>query len=333
MMRLQTSRRGAVLLLVMGAVALLAILAVEVSHRAKMDVSRTSRESQNLAFERCFFSGRELAKGLLTEGREKGWDSKAGAWSKSFAVELNAGERIRVSIADEAGKLNILQLINSAGTRLPRPDSLDRLFDYLKTEDSRRREYWERMGLKVRERLDGARQYEMFTLDGLREAGLTRAEVFGGYPAQELTSGIEKSQSAFPLCELLTVVGEGKFNLNTASKAVLFSMEPRITQAQVEQIALYRGDASEGDIVPFQRKEELGNVPGFTAQTSNDAAASLWRSVQEKVDVKSKYFSVRMLAEVQGKTREAWCYLEVPPPPYIKPLPDIQVLMCEEIEP
>src|SRR5450631_3046654 len=103
--------RGAALLLVLAAVALLAALAVEIASRASADTLRATRSARDGAFRRLFDSGAEIARGLLVEPEP----SIVTHWGQSWNCELHfshaTGQDAVTRIEDESGKLNIARAI------------------------------------------------------------------------------------------------------------------------------------------------------------------------------------------------------------------------------
>jgi hypothetical protein len=310
--------RGVVLVLVLGAVAILTILAVEVAHRAGLSASASARAGREGVFDRAFQSGLAVAQALLSEGRsgQLGFDYLGDAWSKTVEIEPEAGVKVRVSVSDEAGKLNIASTLQTDADALQTKQALRRLFEFLRSEGSVRSVDWGRVEKALLERLglgekkDGEKQgvAPLLTLDGLREAGLSRELVFGP---------LDRSQEpdAVALADLLTVSGKGRVNLNTASKAVFYSFDPEFDAGQVERIAMWRGDGH-ADPRPFRRVDDLTQVEGIlvvdNSQNPPIEVRNLLRNVQGRVAVQSGYFSARLVVECQGKVREGWGFFEIP---------------------
>lgn len=312
----RASRRGVVLILVLGAIAVLSILAVEVSHRSALGASATARAEREGLFERGFQSGMAVAQALLTEGRnERGYDYPGDSWNRTVDVEPEPGVKVRVTVSDEAGKLNLSTALNTEADAVQARQSLRRLFEFLRREDSAGNKDWDlveaavlsRLGLS--ERKAGVKRPDvapLLTLDGLREAGLTRAEVFG-----PLNRGEEPE--AIALSDFLTAVGKGVVNLNTASRAVLYALDPDLDADQVDQIAAWRGDG-EQDPRPFRKVDDLAQVERIvvmdTTQDPPVEVRNVLRKVQGRVAVQGGPFSARIVVVCQGKAREGWAYYE-----------------------
>lgn len=335
--------RGAVLLLVLAAVALLTLLAVEVSHRAKLDVLEASRLHRDLGFKRGFDSGIEIARGMLTELRSKeGFDHHADKWAQLVEVRLVNELTVRVQITDEASKLKISTTQpaggNSAAGPAPAttPRAMARVFQYLTKHDAENEEQWKNAEKLVRKRLgipDVAEEKkastpdtakppvevarELLTLDGLREEGISGEMVFGRLvPSDE--------PKTLALNDVFTTFGDGKVNLNTAHPAVLYALDEEYDDALVETILNWRGRSAEsgeksGKV--FKTAKELEMVPGVVIEApagQPQARKNLFAKVQDRVVVQSRWFSARIELKQQGRQRVGWAYFEVVTPATVR---------------
>jgi hypothetical protein len=334
-------RRGAVLLLVIGAVAILSILAVELAHRANLDVSRAARSRREAAFRRTFDSGLEIANGLLIEGRKNAaYDFAGDRWSHKTSVELGPGERVTVQVEDESGKLNIAAAMGNDDQAGSLRKSLARAMDYLRKHDPECDKQWQDIDVALRSRLgidSKDRPSALVTLDGLRESGIPLEFVFGAD-----LNGEAGHQTHPALCDMLTTFGNGKINLNTAAPAVLYSLDQEYDDDLTAQINAWRGSDSNGDsssLRPFQKPEDLQLVPGIIVRGTVDGKPQvikdLYQKVKDKIMVQSNCFSVRMIAEVDGFKRMAWAFFEVQPsaPANSTAVTTMKLLAYEEIEP
>jgi len=326
--------RGAVLLLVLAAVALLTLLAVEVSHRAKLDVLEASRLHRDLSFKRGFDSGIEIARGMLTELRSKeGFDHHADKWAEPVDVTLANELTVRVQITDEASKLKISSTAGAggnlgAGVAAPTttPRAMARVFQYLMKHDAEHEEQWKNAEKLVRKRIgipDVAEEKkasktdapveiprELLTLDGLQEEGIAGELVFGRLvPSDE--------PKTLALNDVFTTFGDGKVNLNTAHPAVLYALDEEYDDALVETILNWRGrSAKAGDTSGkiFKTTKELEMVPGVVVEApvgQPQTRKNLFAKVQDRVVVQSRWFSARIELKQQGRQRVGWAYFEV----------------------
>ena len=296
---MRRSERGAVLLLVLAAVTLLTVLAVEMASRASADSLRATRGSRDAGFRRLFDSGSEVARGMLVERVPESIDFWGQPWNQTVRFNLGAQERAALRVMDESGKLNISRAITQPDEAAAIRLRLERLFDYLARHDPSKSRSWKVVGEKVLSRL--ATRQTLLTLDGLREAGLELSQVFG----QE------------GLSRYLTCFGDGAINLNTAPSAVLYAVDPEFDDVMVDRIAGFRGkgDGEPGTYKAFQDPQDLMLVEGIVNRSvGSDGQLRVDRNLYEKVKglvtVKSSCFSVRIEAKVDAKEREAWAFFK-----------------------
>jgi hypothetical protein len=147
---------------------------------------------------------------------------------------------------------------------------------------------------------EGAKPEPLLTLDGLREAGLGLEDLFG-----------KRGLSRY-----LTCFGDGKINLNTAPRAVLYALDEEFDAAIVDRIAQYRGDPEglEGVYKPFEEPKDLRLVEGMVERAFTDSqprvVRDLFLKVQSLVTTRSSAFSVRISARVGDRGRDAWAFFE-----------------------
>lgn len=86
------------------------------------------------------------------------------------------------------------------------------------------------------------------------------------------------------LNNLLTVYGNGKININTASKEILMSLDPAITD-QIASLMLKRQKEK-----PFKDINELMDLPGINVDNLYN--------IQQLADVKSSYYKIRITVDL-----------------------------------
>ncbi|MCK6472732.1 MAG: type II secretion system protein GspK [Planctomycetes bacterium] len=345
---LGSPKRGAVLLLVLGAVSVLAVLAVEVAHRSQVQTVEVARYAREAEFRRLFDSGIEAAKGLLAEKRaDPRFDSWGDGWNALVSWEPGPGNRVSLQVEDESGKINLLRARDPASGAWTR-GAIARLFEYLRKADPEREKEWRNTETRLWRRLNVTEQEEEaairpevggkqkvedppLTLDGLREAGIPMEVVF---------RAIDDEKPRPSLDCYLTTFGDGRVNLNTAPLAVLYALDPGLDEELAWQIAAWRGsgDGSAQAISAnraFLQARDMERVPGIVQRATVDGQEqvirNLYADVQDQVGVKGQVFSVRMTAEVDGRKRQAVAYLESKA---AGRGPDVvEVLAYEEIEP
>jgi len=289
--------RGAVLLLVLAVVALLASLAVELASRASADSLRTDRTTRDAAYGRLFDSGMEIGRGLLVEPEPTALTTWGQPWNRDVTFSLGPRQDAVVRMADESGKLNIARAIShpeeAAGIR----DKVLRLFDYLARHSGRESAQLKMLGDKVLRRLSS--RNPLYSLDGLRETDLELYDLFG-------SDGLSR---------VLTCFGDGKINLNTAPKPVLASLDPEFNDALVDRISAYRGkrEGEPGSYRPFEETRDLMLVEGIVNRSVGADGQlridrNLFEKVQGLVTVQSTCFSVCIEGSIDGRRREAWVF-------------------------
>ncbi len=328
--------RGAVLLLVLGAIAILSILAVELAHRANLASAKAIRTTRDAGFRRIFNAGLEVSKGLIIEGRPsstQGYDTASDPWARMVKVETGEREHLTIQLNDESGKLNVLKAMGTSDEAVRYRKSLARLLVYLRKSDDGNSQRWDAIELALKTRLGinngTAAPDALYTLDGLREAGLGKDVLFGNV--------IEATVVQKPLSAYLTTWGDGRVNLNTATAPVLYALDGEYNEELVAQIESWRGNenTSNDPITAFKTPKELELVPGIvqraTVNGQTQIVRDLYTNVQDRVSVKSACISARLIAEINGERRMAFGYFEVSP--QTGTAQQLKLLTYEEIEP
>lgn len=328
--------RGAVLLLVLGAIAILSILAVELAHRANLASANATRTARDASFRRVFNAGMEVSKGLIIEGRpssSQGYDTASDPWAKPVKIDTGDREHLTVQLFDESAKLNILKAIGTTDEAVRYRKSLARLLAYLRKTDDGNAQHWDAIELALKTRLgidNGVATPDvLYTLDGLREAGIGKDLLFGS------TSDANVDQK--PLSAYLTTWGDGRVNLNTATAPVLYALDDEYNDDLIAQIESWRGNltAPTDTITAFKTTKELELVPGIIQRATVDGHTQIVRDlytiVQDRVAVKSACISARIIAEINGERRMAFGYFEVTP--LTGSAQQLRLLAFEEVEP
>lgn len=306
---MRKNERGVALLFVMGAVAVLTVIAVELASRATVDVLLASRGSREAAFRRLADSGTEVAKGLLREPEAKSYDFWGERWNEEARFTLSETESATVRIADESGKINIIRNAGSSqdGTRMSH--LIGRVFEYLRRHEPGRTEELRDVEVRMLGRLGLLPPSEgetppkadpLVTLDGLRESGLSIRQIFGD-------SGV---------VHYFTCFGDGKVNVNTAPRAVLYALDDEIDVKLADRIASHRGDASgkRGIYKAFEETKDLQLVDGMVERSTYDGKArtvrNLYSKIQGRIATRSTCFSVRVECRVGDRIRSVWTFFE-----------------------
>lgn len=327
--------RGAVLLLVLGAIVILSILAVELAHRANLAGAHATRTAREASFRRAFNSGLEVSKTLIIEGRPssfQGYDTTSDPWAKPLTVDMGDREHVTIQLSDESAKLNVLKAMGTSDEAVRYRKSLARLLAYLRKTDDGNAQHWDAIeqALKTRLGIDSNTTPDaLYTLDGLREAGIGKDVLFGS--VSDATAGQK------PLSAYLTTWGDGRVNLNTALAPVLYALDDEYSEDLVAQIESWRGNAStpSDPATAFKSPKDLELVPGIVQHATVDGQTQvvhdLYTNVQDRVAVKSACISARIVAEINGERRMAFGYFEVAQ--LAGSAQQLKLLAYEEVEP
>lgn len=301
-------------MLVLGAIAILSILAIELSHRARLDISQASRARRDAAYRRAFSSGLEIAKGLLLEGRTNpGFDYLGDPWNREISATLDRGITLNIKVVDESGKLNILQAVGNGDNAEKMRKALVRLFKHLHHLEPRRTKEWDEAEGALFKRLNLKEKQPpapLYTLDGLREEGLSRELLFGGTQPE-----------AMALCDCLTTFGLGRININTAPAPVLYALDSGLEWSTVDEIIQWRGGKGQGftgSHRPFRQVKDLEMVNGIVQKQMINGQLHVTQNIllkiQDQICVNSGTYSVRIQAEAAGHSRVAWGFFELSGP-------------------
>jgi hypothetical protein len=291
------AERGAALVLVIGAVAILLIISVEMASWASADSLRTARGRREGAFRRLLNSSGELGRGLLVEREPAAFHFWGEPWNVEHRITLGPGEVASLRLADESGKLNIARAWTAPGERDLVRIRLSRLFGYLRRHEPLRDGEWKEAEQGLLRRMEDPET--LLSLDGLRETGLRAPTLFG-------PDGLHR---------FLTCHGDGRINLNTAPRAVLFALGEAFDEALVDRIAAYRGSGqgAPGAYRPFEDPRDLMLVDGIVTRLFVDGQPRVLRNLFDEnagvLGVSSTAFSIRVEAEVSDRRRQGWWFL------------------------
>jgi len=232
-------------------------------------------------------SGQEAAKLILIEDARSPIrrDTLTEEWAQSTIPLPIDNEYAWIEIKDESGKINLNSLTTSRGfpndrwikifTRLLRRLELnegiaDSLVDWMDKDSEPRADGAEDgyySSLKTPYRAKNAK------LDSVDE--LLRVKGFTPKIMDKLR-------------EYISIWGEGKINVNTASGMVLWSLDDDMTGEMVKGILRVRLDT------PFGKREDIKRIPGL---------GEIYPKIALSIDVKSDIFSVKSSASFNETTK------------------------------
>ncbi len=253
-------RRGSALVLALVTVVILSALVMSFLFQIRLESELAGRYRYRMKAQALARGGLEFAKLLMVKSLRPGAEAEE-EWGEEMFIRLrnlNRGlalngyvhemedGRFTVSILPESGRRNINRLsqndwealLESVGVPEQLHDALiDSFLDWTDENELTRLNGAESDDPYYQERGYQVKNAAVDTLDELLLIkGFTRAIVYGGALAEFWDMPEVRVQGIAPL---LTVYGDGKININTASPAVLRTISG-ITEEQIERLLLGR---------------------------------------------------------------------------------------------
>ncbi len=246
------------------------------------------REAQKLSL--AAKSGISLTTKIISENQNRYSYTYPGSVEMPVENILKGfSGKVVIRVVDENGKFNLNSLIWPNGTTNETAfDSFIRLLKNLNLDENiaYRVADWIDRDLEPRRRdsEEGAKNDYLDSVDELL-----------------LVKGID-SQAYDKLSPLVTVYGieqvyNNLININTASRAVIMSLDDNITEALAERVINYRA------LEPFNRVSDLVRVAGFEGP--------LGQSLMNKITVKASNFRITSVAEEDRIKRVIECVIVV----------------------
>lgn len=273
-------REGVALLLTVLIVSLLTITVFDQFHQSWIQSSLAAayRDETKALF--AARSGQEAARLILTEDANAAIPSDAlnEEWAQTGIPLPIDGTFAFISIADEAGKVNLNELVTGRGYANDRQVELfSRLLDRLDLDPGLAGALLDWLDENADPSSGGAEDgyYRSLTppyaaknarLDSLDELALVR-----GFTPEVIAA----------LRPHVTVWGGDKININTATPMALRALSERITEAMVEALVTMRADR------PFASREQIRAIPGME---------ELYGEIALLIDTRSDTFSVTATA-------------------------------------
>jgi len=272
-----SSDDGFILVIVLIIIAVLFPAILIFNSKTLLNVTQAINFRDNVQATRLARSGVEGAMGLL-KADDPAYDSKKDTWAMDFP-QLSVGDgMLYVKIVDEDSKININQLIKPNGidvdpyvenrlrlliTRLGgKPEVVDALIDWMDADSEIKGsagaedEYYKAMGMSPKnspiDSLD-----ELFMIKGFDKDLL-------------VDKGLKYYITVMPT--------DGKINVNTAPKEVLYDISDRLREGLVEEIIRYREEKE------YKTVDEVVNTIGIDAATAG--------VLKQYIKVNSTYFTV-----------------------------------------
>ena len=276
------SQRGMVLVLTLVVITILAVLVLELNYlmRVEAEISGNYRDSLKAYY--LANSGVNFAYLLLRDDDDLSCDHLDEDWALAKPPVVMEEGAVIFQIMDECGKININSLLTKKGKIDDKKKAmLERLFEVLEID---------------KELVDAVCDW-LDKDDELRDFGAEDShypELENPYPCKDgpldtidelfLLKGFDdevfygKEKERGSLNSYLTIYGDGKVNINTASLTVLQALHSDIDESLAQEIVEYRKDT------PFKKITDLKEIFGIDDR--------LYNEISPLITVKSNSFSV-----------------------------------------
>jgi len=276
----QNDQRGSALIVTVLLVTLLVTFVTEFAYEVYIDTTSLSNWSNAQKASLIARSGQTLSTGYLT-ALNKGHNTESRL---EFPVErdFGPGNNLAIRIEDENAKLNINKIYSDGLTNDKALSSLQKLFEYLNINPG--------LALVIADYIDPdsePREGHPDSEDNAKNSGLWSVDEL------KLVNGINK-EIFETISPYLTVYGDGKININTATLPVLVSLHADMTETLAKRIIDYR------ETSPFEDKTHVQKVSGMEIIGQQIQCSLGWCPM---IAVKSANFRVTAKAAVNEITR------------------------------
>lgn len=281
---------GTALIIVLFVIAALTTLAVAFSQETGIEMNLTGYSRDSRMAHQIASSGVNLALALLvqdiSDDKEEKVDSLDEPWAQinedTIPWELEEDSSLKGNIIDENSRLNINILFESGETNDEKADQLKRLFTSLGLQEAQADPILDWLDKDDEERFDGAENLYYESLDPPYQCAngpfLTVSQIRLVKGVNDIIKNLEKEEKN--LFDYITIIGDGKININTAPAEVLQSLHQDIDEEKSQAIISYRKEN------PFIKIEELKQVIGIDEGLYND--------IDGLITVQSDRFYIKM---------------------------------------
>ena len=283
-------RRGSVLILTLVIIMSLAGLTLDLSNQSGLSLALCGFSRDAFLARQAARAGVQVAMERLASDTDKEVDSLDEQWAEFGSMPmpdgLPEGIEVRGRILDESGKLNLNALLNEKGEIDEKMKArLARLFRALDVGEEKAAPILDWLDSDDIERMNGAESYYYQGLDAPHACSNGPFMTVGQI---SLVKGMGEPLSGKDVRDYVTVYGDGKVNINTASTEVLQSLSDKFDLRIAEAIVEHRKTSV------FRIPEDLKKVPGMDDTTFS--GVSSW------VTVRSSAFSIEMEGACSGVT-------------------------------
>jgi type II secretory pathway component PulK len=307
--------RASILIVALWSLCLLSVFAVMLSYNVRQKIMLVKRLEERAKLSLIVDAGVHQAIALLQESEDKSYDSLNDPWGSSIDMfkDISVGEGVcnikyeytqdempqeRWGLIDEESKININKVALSVLERL--------LHIGLKFDEVQAQE----LAASI---VDWRDSDSNLTIPlGSAEAPYYRSLTYS-YEAKDayfevleellLVKGVE-SETFEKIKDYITVYGEGKVNINTASGVVLLALG--LSEDVVNKIILFRlgddGILGTGDDNIFLSVSEIAPKIAQLCRLNEQQLAQVSVIVQENLTTKSSNFMVKCIANLNKRT-------------------------------
>lgn len=295
--------RGVALLLALLVLALLVALILEFDGEARREYRDAAAFRDNFKAQTLTRAAVQAARAVLQQDFLKdkqageAYDAPTDLWAMPIKNYAIGDGFLSAQIEDERGKLNLNDLAAAPGDELQKktkiqrfkrlfellqlsPDLVDALVDWVDADENQ-----EPVGAESQFYQS---QHPPYRAANTPLVGFGDLRLVKGF-TPEIVDRLSRYVTLFP------AEGGALVNLNTADLLVIQALDPAITQTMAAEIAQGR---------PYKKKEDLDRIGSF-----QEIGAKL-RATQSGYDVKSEYFSARLVISVNDITKTAWVVLQ-----------------------
>lgn len=329
MTRRASNREGAALVVAMWMILILGILIGGLAYEMRIEASLTSYSRKRLKAQYAARGGVEYAKFLLTQsfsGNAEEQSDEDKEARRILAKNLSRGIGVsshtvafgestaNIDILPEAGRRNVNKLEDADWeeildqTGVPEEmwaDLIDCFMDWVDADELHRLNGAEKDDSFYQQAGYEPKNAALDTVDELLLIkGFTPEIVYGGHPDGDLTASPYAG-----IAHLLTTWGDGKVNINTASREVLLTLTTSSGQLMDEWVV---------DDILTARLGEDGEAntedDGFKSIGEAISEAGLDASLSDKISVSDRqYVRVISIGENNGVKSGVWAVFEVAP--------------------
>lgn len=292
MSRSQSSQNGAALIMVLILTVVLVMAITEMMRSVSLSSSLTVSFSDSQKGALLAEGGIKMAARLL-QGRLKEDRPVTNKELSMFVVPVARGP-ISIKVEDESGKLNINKIVFTNGEKDENNyQSLRRLLVVSGLDVM--------LADSLADWIDGddvPRHYGAETADHsgtIKPAYASKGAMLDSVEELTLVSGFTK-ENYLNIAPFITVYGDGKVNINTASTKVLMTLSEQITEIIAKRIIERR------EREPFSDPSEVRSVPGME---------TVGISILARISVRTWVYKIIARAEVSGTVKEVEAIIDL----------------------